>query len=67
MGLSPAKVHRIMQQRNWCPYKIQIAQTLDDEDIDRRLEFAENQLEGMKNALKLVTASLNKIVNVLST
>ncbi len=63
MGLLPATVHRILKQTNLWPYKIQIVQTRNDEDIDRRLEFVENQLEVMKNALKLVVATLNSYCN----
>ena len=47
LGLSKNTIHRILRERKLKPYKIQILQKINDEDKDRRLEFAEEQLEVM--------------------
>lgn len=47
LGLSKSTVHRILSENKLKPYKIQILQALNDEDIDRRMEFSEQMLNRM--------------------
>lgn len=47
LGLSKDSIARILHDKNMKPYKIQILQALNEEDVDRRLEFAEQQLAVM--------------------
>lgn len=44
LGLSKSTIHRILRNFKLKPFKIQILQQLNDEDVDRRLQFAEEQL-----------------------
>ena len=49
LGLSKSTIHRILQANKLKPYKVQILQALNEEDVDRRLEFAEQQLKAIEN------------------
>ena len=44
LELSKDTVHRILREAKMKPYRIQIMQALNDEDIDHRLEFSEIML-----------------------
>lgn len=47
LGLSSTTIFRILHEKKMKPYKIQILQALNEEDVDRRLEFAEHMLARM--------------------
>ena len=44
LELSRNTIHRILRDSKMKPYKIQILQSLNDEDTDRRMEFSEIML-----------------------